>query len=172
MALDESKRAALVAAMREREGGVIEALAEEHGVTPADVISCLPKGEAITVEGERFVEVMTEIAGWGEITFIVNTPDLVFEAKGEVPKGSMGRGYYNLFGKPIGGHLKADRCGSISFVTRKLFSSDTRSVQFFNKDGGCMFKVYLGRDEQRQLLPDQVERFVALAERLGRGASQ
>ncbi len=38
--------------------------------------------------------------------------------------------------------------------------------QFYSRDGHCMFKVYLGRDAERQLIPAQVERFLALRERL------
>lgn len=166
MALTAESRAAVEAALEKEPGAVIEAVAEENGVTPADVIACLPTGQAVTVDGSLFESVMQEIAGWGEVTFIVNTPDLIFEAKGEVPKGSMGRGYYNLFGKPIGGHLKADNCASVSFVSRKLFSSDTHSVQFYNKDGGCMFKIYLGRDKKRNLIPEQVAKFAECRDRM------
>ena len=166
MGLTADSRAAVVAALEKEPGAVIEAIAEDNAVTPADVITCLPDGQATTVDGVLFEDIMGEIAAWGEVTFIVNTPDLIFEAKGEVPKGAMGRGYYNLFGKPIGGHLKADNCASISFVSRKLFTSDTHSVQFYNKDGGCMFKIYLGRDKDRQLIPEQVAKFAECRDRM------
>jgi putative heme iron utilization protein len=39
---------------------------------------------------------------------------------------------------------------------------DTLSIQFFNVDGEAMFKIFVGRDEKRQLKADQVERFAAL----------
>lgn len=166
MTLNIKTHTAIAAALAQEPDASIEALAERASVTPADVIANLPAGQATTIGGDRFVDVMTGIAGWGEITFIVNTPDLVFEAKGAVPEGSMGRGYYNLFGKPIGGHLKADNCASIAFVSRKMFGKDTHSVQFFNADGGCMFKIYLGRDAQRALIPGQVAQFLAFRERI------
>ena len=54
----------------------------------------------------------------------------------------------------------------MAFVRRKLFSSETRSVQFYGQDGGCLFKVYLGRDENRQLIPAQIAAFDALEARL------
>jgi putative heme iron utilization protein len=41
------------------------------------------------------------------------------------------------------------------------------SVLFFNVDGGIMFKVFVGRDEKRELLSDQLAKFRALAERFG-----
>jgi putative heme iron utilization protein len=52
------------------------------------------------------------------------------------------------------------------FVSRKLFESDTHSVQFYNRHGDCMFKVYLGRDAARRLIPEQVERFKAFRDRI------
>lgn len=36
---------------------------------------------------------------------------------------------------------------------------DTLSAQFFNADGEAMFKIFVGRDENRRLKADQVERF-------------
>ncbi len=36
-------------------------------------------------------------------------------------------------------------------------------VAFVNVDGGIMFKVFIGRDEARQLRSDQLEKFRALA---------
>lgn len=165
-ALPEEARQAIEGALKETPGAVIEFLADEHGVTPADVIACLPDGQAATIGGEHFEAVMKEIAGWGEVTLLVHTQDLILEAKGEVPPGEMGRGYYNLGGKPIGGHFKADNCSSISFVSRKLFNNDTHSVQFFNREGGCMFKVYLGRNEKREMFPEQIEKYKACRERM------
>ena len=155
-AIATETRAAIRASLAAQPGAVLEDLAAAHAVPVAEVVACLGEGEAVTVGGDRFEAVMREIATWGEVTFIVNTPDLVFESKGRVPKGSLANGYYNLFGAPIGGHLRASRCASISFVSRKLFTSETHSVQFYNHEGGCMFKVYLGRDAKRELIPEQV----------------
>ena len=36
------------------------------------------------------------------------------------------------------------------------------SLQFINIDGGAMFKVFVGRDEKRELLADQLARFERL----------
>lgn len=166
MTLIAETRSAIETSLEENPGAVIEFVAREHNVTPADVITCLPEGQAVTIGGEHFEEVMIEIADWGEITFLIHTDDIVFEAKGEVPKGSAGRGYYNLSGKPIGGHLKADNCESICFVSRKLFNNDSHSVQFFNREGGCMFKVYLGRNAKRDMFPEQIEKYKACRERM------
>jgi putative heme iron utilization protein len=42
------------------------------------------------------------------------------------------------------------------------------SVVFLNVDGGIMFKVFVGRDEKRELLDHQLAKFRELAARLGR----
>lgn len=157
---------AIKASLLENPGAIIEHLASEQGVTPLDIIHCLPESQAVSISGEDFEAVMNEIATWGDITFIVHTPDVVFEARGEVPTGSMGRGYFNLHGKPIGGHLKADNCALISFVSRPVFKNDSHSVQFYNKNGGCMFKIYLGRDENREMHPEQIVLFKAYRDRM------
>ncbi len=161
MTLTADIRAEVEKALAADPGAVLDYIARDTNVTPADVISCLPPEQACTIPGDKFVEVMTEITQWGEITFIVMTDDVVFEARGELPKGSVAHGFYNLHGKPIGGHLKNGNCASISFISRPLFNSDSHSVQFHNHDGGCMFKIYLGRDAERQLIPKQVSLFKA-----------
>jgi putative heme iron utilization protein len=62
--------------------------------------------------------------------------------------------------------LRHERCAGIAFVERPLMGRLSVSVQFLNTDGGIMFKVFVGRDENRELKADQVEKFHALAERL------
>ncbi|TCT18104.1 heme utilization cystosolic carrier protein HutX [Thiobaca trueperi] len=166
MTLTDTLIDAIRTALHANPGAVLEDLAREHGVTTRDVLSLLPASEAVLIGGDRFAEVMQEMTTWGELTLLVNTGDVILEAKGPLPEGSLAQGYYNLHGKPISGHLKAANCDLIAFVSRKLFSSDTHSVQFYNHQGDCMFKVYLGRDAQRQLIPEQIERFRAFRGRL------
>jgi putative heme iron utilization protein len=36
---------------------------------------------------------------------------------------------------------------------------------FLNQDGGFMFKIFVGRDEKRELKPEQVQKFEALRAR-------
>ncbi|MBL4756091.1 MAG: heme utilization cystosolic carrier protein HutX [Rhizobiales bacterium] len=159
MAMTEAVKRNVETALIADKGAVLEYVAKENGVTVVEIVSCLPSHQAVTISGDLFVDVMGEISTWGEITFLVHTDDVILEAKGIVPAGSVSHGYFNLHGKPIGGHLKADNCASISFISRPLFKSDSCSVQFYNKAGGCMFKIYLGRDDKRQLIPSQVAKF-------------
>lgn len=144
----------------------LEDIAKAAGTTPLEVLYALPEGEVTVFPGRLMVEVLDEMASWGEITLVVNTGPVILEAKAPLQGGSVGQGMYNFKGKPIGGHLKIEACTRVAFVRRKLFGTETRSVQFYDTEGGCMFKVYLGRDAQRQMLPGQIAAFDALEARL------
>jgi putative heme utilization carrier protein HutX len=147
--------------------GVLKTIAADLGVPLVDVLACLPAGAAVPVEGSAFEEIWNDLATWGEITFVVHTRDGVFECKGSIPPGVFGRGYFNIHGdSPIGGHLKADRCRSIYFVDRLFFGERSCSVQFVNRDGEAMFKVFVGRNEDRSLKTEQLARFEALRDRM------
>ena len=65
------------------------------------------------------------------------------------------------------GHLRHERCGGIAFVERPFMGKASAFVAFLNVDGGVMFKVFVGRDENRALKADQLDAFRKLAARLG-----
>jgi putative heme utilization carrier protein HutX len=110
---------------------------------------------------------MQDIAEWGEVTLIVHTDDAIFEFTGAIPKGEVGRGYFNLMQpKGLHGHLRHERCAAIAFVERPFMGKVSAFIAFINRDGGIMFKVFVGRDEARALRGDQLARFHALADRL------
>ena len=76
-------------------------------------------------------------------------------------------GYFNLRGKKgMTGHIKAENCTHIALIERKFMGMDTASILFFNQAGSAMFKIFLGRDEHRQLLAEQVSAFHALSSSL------
>jgi putative heme utilization carrier protein HutX len=148
-------------------GVVVESFAKEHGATPLQVIDALPADMRRFAEGSHFVEVMQQVAGWGDVTVIVHTEDGIMEFGGPVPAGEVGRGYYNLSGsKGFHGHLRHERCTKIAFVERPFFGRLSASVLFFNGEGGIMFKIFVGRDDKRELIASQHEAFRGLASRL------
>jgi putative heme utilization carrier protein HutX len=153
-------------ALAQKPDGILEALAAEHGVSLRTVVECLPGDGWKCIDGAHFVEVLSDIAGWGDITFICHSKDAVVEFSGPVPPGKIGHGMYNLHGASgLGGHLRHENCKAIFFVRRPFMGVETLSVQFFNAEGEAIFKIYVGRDEQRRLKADQVERFTALESR-------
>jgi heme iron utilization protein len=140
--------------------GIVERIAREYGVSTLAVVEALPGGHCTIVDGARFADVMKELESWGEVLFIVHTPDIVLECAGTIPPGTFGHGYYNIHGdSPIGGHIRAEHCKRIVFMARPFMGRASRSIQFFNGDGEAMFKVFVRRDEKREMKADQLAKF-------------
>jgi putative heme utilization carrier protein HutX len=143
--------------------GIIEQIAREYGVSTLEVVRKLPEEHRTLLPGSAFERIMGALTTWGEVLFIVHTPDIVLECAGRIPPGSFARGYYNIHGdSPIGGHIKAENCEAIAFVSRPFMGRASRSIQFFNKNGEAMFKIFVRRDEKREMLAEQVALFDAL----------
>jgi len=143
--------------------GILEQVAENRGVPMQVVLDCLSPEAAVRVPGDLYQEIWQNLTEWGVVTLVVHTRDGVFECEGSIPAGTLGHGYFNIHGEtPIGGHLRMERCRSIYFIDRPFFGKRSCSVQFVNEEGGVMFKIFVGRHEDRALRPDQVARFEAL----------
>lgn len=148
-------------------GMIIEAMAKDVGVSLRQAVEALPDTMRRFAPAGTFVEAMSDLAEWGDVTVILHTDDGVVEFSGPIPPGTVAQGYYNLAGRTgFHGHLRHERCGGIAFVERPLFGRPSASILFFNIDGGIMFKVFVGRDERRELLALQLAAFRALADRL------
>jgi putative heme utilization carrier protein HutX len=143
--------------------GVVEAVAREAGVPTQVVLEALPDAVRRFAPAERFDEIWADMTGWGEVLFIVHTPDIVLECEGALPAGSHASGYFNIHGdSPIGGHIRAANCRAIYLVDRMFHGRRSCSVQFYNAAGEAMFKVFVRRDKERNLRADQLARFEAL----------
>lgn len=145
--------------------GTLEAVAERFTTSLLDVVQHLPT--YTLTDGSSFDLVWDTVCEWGKVTTLVHTADVILEFTGELPSGFHRHGYFNLRGRQgMTGHIKAENCTHIALVERKFMGMDTASILFFNAAGSAMFKVFLGRDEHRQLLTGQVEAFRALAQTL------
>ena len=150
-------------ALAEKPDGVVEAIAATANVTAAEVLSILPSGAAVSAPAQDFLNIWNELRSWGEVLMIVQTPDIVFEVPGALPEGTEGHGWFNIHGdSPIGGHIKKDNCASITFVDRQFHGRRSLSVWFMNAGGSAMFKLFVRRDESKELLGDQVTKFEAM----------
>lgn len=153
---------ALQAFLQTEPDGTLEAIAEQYNTTLLEVVHNLPS--RTVVSGDKFDTVWENICEWGKVTTLVHTADVILEFSGELPSGFHRHGYFNLRGKTgMTGHIKAANCTHIALIERKFMGMDTASILFFNQDGCAMLKIFLGRDEHRQLLGEQVEHFHALA---------
>src|SRR5262245_57894947 len=160
----------LVRHMAENPGAVLEEAAKLHSVTPRAVVEALPAEMRRFAPPVAFIDAMGDIATWGDVTLIVHTEDGIMEFGGPIPAGQVGRGYFNLMGsKGFHGHLRHERCGGLAFIERPFMGKLSALIVFFNVDGGVMFKVFVGRDDKRELKADQLAQFRALAQRLCAG---
>jgi len=144
------------------------AMAAELEVSEMEVVRCLPEVMVKEVSKERFDEIVEEVSTWGNLTVIVQNESTIMEVKAPFPKGTYGHGYYNLKSNdtPIGGHIRASDLSAIFFVSKPFIGVESHSIQFFNGSGSAMFKIYLGRDDNRRIIPEQVEKFMSLKDRL------
>jgi putative heme utilization carrier protein HutX len=164
---DQAAAPDLAGAMAADPGALFEDVARRYGASLRDTVGALPGEMRRFAAGQAFAEVLGEVARWGDVVLIIHTDDGVMEFTGPVRAGTVSRGYYNIPG-PTGfhGHLKHERCAEIGFVERPFFGRPQASILFFNVDGGIMFKIFVARDEKRELLADQLASFRALVERL------
>ncbi|EJF7711057.1 MULTISPECIES: heme utilization cystosolic carrier protein HutX [Providencia] len=145
--------------------GTLETIAKQYDTTLLDVVRHLPD-MALTI-GKHFDLIWDAVHTWGNVTTLVHTQDVILEFSGELPSGFHRHGYFNLRGKKgMAGHIKAENCTYIALIERKFMGMDTASILFFNQSGDAMFKIFLGRDEHRQLLQEQLEAFRLLVKQL------
>jgi putative heme utilization carrier protein HutX len=164
---DPAKLTALRRKIAENPGVVIEQAAKDHRVTPQTILEALPDGMRRFAPGQKFIEAMMDIATWGDVTTIIHTDDGIFEVGGPVPQGQVAHGYFNLGGtQGLHGHLRYERCGTVAFVERNFNNKLSVFIAFVNVDGDIMYKVFVGRDEKRELKHDQLVKFRALRDKL------
>ncbi|WP_174849529.1 heme utilization cystosolic carrier protein HutX [Yersinia artesiana] len=150
--------------------GTLEQIAQDYQVSPLDVVRELP--ERVLVGAEHFDRVWDSMTEWGDVTTLVHTADIILEHKGPLPSGFHRHGYFNLREKQgLSGHIRAQNCQAIALLERPFMGMATASVQFFNQQGDVMLKVYVGRDEHRQLRADGLAAFHQLAQQLAQEPS-
>ncbi len=155
-----SARPSLRERLAKNADGILEQIARDYGVSTFEAVEALPDAHRQIISGGEFERVLVALTTWGPVVFIVHTPDIVLECEGPIPPGTFGRGYFNLHGdSPIGGHIKAENCKNIVFVMRPFMGRESRSIQFFNATGEAIFKIFVRRDEARELVGEQVKLF-------------
>lgn len=138
-------------------------IAEKLQRPEGEILLNLPEEFIKIFPAERAEAIFTEISQWGTFTTIIEKEGSIFEIKDRFPSGMVGRGYYNLNMKDeegaLHGHIKLDTLAHIVFVSLPFRGKESYNIAFIAQNGQTIFKVYLGRDEQRQLFPHQVEKF-------------
>ncbi|AUI66854.1 MULTISPECIES: heme utilization cystosolic carrier protein HutX [Glaesserella] len=138
-------------------------IAEQLNLPEGTVLCNLPSEFVRLFPAERAEELLKAISQWGTFTTIIEKEGSIFEIKDRFPSGIFARGYYNLNMKEeegaLHGHLKLDNIAQIAFVSLPFRGKESYNIAFIAHNGQTIFKVYLGRDDQRQLFPEQIEKF-------------
>jgi len=114
-----------------------------------------------TLAGDYAQALLCALATWGNTTTIILHGGCVFEFKGPFPKGAVAEGFYNLEGPVPGfhGHIRLDAIHHIGFQDRQHRGRQSYAFTFQDQNDHTIFKVFLGRDDQGDLIPSQVEAF-------------
>jgi putative heme utilization carrier protein HutX len=153
----------------EQPGLLPSQVAKQLQVTEAQVVFAFDSKMITRVTGEQTEALLGELTSWGNVTTIMHNEGSIFEVKAPFPKGKVAHGYYNLMGREgeLDGHLRIDLITDIALVSKPFRGNESHYFGFFTKQGNSVFKIYLGRDNKRQLLAEQVESFQQLKTKYG-----
>ncbi|MEW5248167.1 heme utilization cystosolic carrier protein HutX [Microbulbifer discodermiae] len=118
--------------------------------------------------GSEAEGLMRELSSWANTATIILHAGCVFEFKGVFPPGEVAQGYYNLTsdGSGFEGHIKLAAIHRITFQTKPHRGRESCAFVFEDRDNSAIFKVFLGRDKNGDLLTEQVKFFKALYEKV------
>lgn len=146
----------------------VSEMSQQLALSEGAITFALPEEMLTRVAGLHAQAILEQLPTWGNVTTIVHSFGSIFESKACFPKGKVAHGYYNLMGREgeLYGHLRLDLVEHIAFVSKPFRSMESHYIGFFDVDGHCIFKVYVGRDKKRQLLAEQVAAFGQMKEKL------
>ncbi len=111
---------------------------------------------------EYAVKLLEEVSEWQNTTTIILHGGSVFEFKGVFPKGELAHGFYNLKGNTgFEGHLNLGKIAGIYFQDKLHRGTESYAFVFKDSSGGCLFKIFVGRDASGQLYGSQKAAFLA-----------
>ena len=110
---------------------------------------------------DQILPLLQALPGWGNTTTIVFSRGCVFEYKGCFPAGQLVEGYYNLGESTAGfhGHLRLDALAQVKFQDKPHRGRASYALVFQDEPGSTVFKLFLGRGNDGEVLPQQLEEF-------------
>ncbi|MCR9103694.1 MAG: heme utilization cystosolic carrier protein HutX [Gammaproteobacteria bacterium] len=113
------------------------------------------------LERDQVLSLLKALPGWGNTTTIVFSHGCVFEYKGNFPAGQLAEGYYNLDGPTTGfhGHLRLDALAQVRFQDKPHRGRASYAFVFLDESGNTVFKLFLGRGKDGEVLPHQLQEF-------------
>lgn len=100
----------------------------------------------------------------GSTTTVILHGGCVFEFTGIFPRGSVAEGYYNLAPDAPGfhGHLRLDAMARVRFQDRPHRGRASYAFVFEDANDRCLFKVFIGRESNGELIAPQLAFFEEL----------
>ena len=110
---------------------------------------------------DQVLPLLAALPGLGNTTTVILHGGCVFEFKGPFPGGSVAEGFYNLHGTRPGfeGHLRLEAMARVHFQDRPHRGRASYAFVFEDENGRGLFKVFLGRDESGDIIPEQLTFF-------------
>ncbi|ARN73763.1 heme utilization cystosolic carrier protein HutX [Oceanicoccus sagamiensis] len=125
-----------------------------------------------TMPGEQAQPLLETVSQWQNTTTIILHGGSVFEFKGVFPKGQLAHGFYNLTGDSgFEGHINLDKISTIAFQSKLHRGQESHAFVFQDATGECIFKIFVGRDAEGQLHPEQKAQYLAYQQQYQTGAS-
>ncbi|MCW9710282.1 heme utilization cystosolic carrier protein HutX [Avibacterium sp. 21-586] len=142
-------------------------LATQFQQPEGKIILALPTELVSIRDGKYAYEILQQLPNWGVVVTILEKEGSIFEIKQPFPFGKNGYGYYNLnlgsnTESGLHGHLKLENIAKVALISKPFKGKESYAFVFISQAGTVIFKIYLGRDEHRQLLPEQVNKFKQL----------
>lgn len=123
-----------------------------------------------TMPAAQALPLLQMFSQWQNTTTIILHGGSVFEFKGVFPEGEIAHGFYNLkSGTGFEGHLNLDKVAAIRFQSKNHRGQESHAFVFENAAGDCIFKVFLGRDADGVLHPEQKEIYTAMKQQYQQG---
>ncbi|MEL7230989.1 MAG: heme utilization cystosolic carrier protein HutX [Pseudomonadota bacterium] len=153
--------------LAEGRGGVLEWVARDHGLSTLEVAKLLPEETRVVAEDPDTAALLDDLHTWGEVFLIIQNRGLVAEMVTEFPTYTIARDHFNFKGDTaFSGHLHVDAVQAVACLDRPFAGRRSLSVVFFDREGESIFKVFVRRDAERNLLTDQVAKFEAFRAKL------
>lgn len=115
--------------------------------------------------GTMAEKILSNLPAWGPVTTIVLHGGSVFEFKGPFPEGFVAEGFYNLKGDTgFEGHLNLAKVDHIAFQDKQHRGRQSLALVFNDASTSPIFKVFVGRDGEGELITAQVQAFRKLQE--------
>ncbi len=114
-----------------------------------------------SLQQDQVLPLLQVLPRWGNTVTIVFSGGCVFEFKGPFPAGEIAEGFYNLDGPVPGfhGHLRLEALQRVRFQDKPHRGRDSYAFVFEDANANTVFKVFLGRNSEGTILPEQLEEF-------------